>query len=102
MKKLCVLFFFGLVVVNAACKRKLSFSDTERELKAAMHTYLLQQRPNLDTSRVHYDVLKVAYYENKDFYDCEFTVRLRSPQIDTTGIMTATVTKDFATVHRKL
>jgi hypothetical protein len=43
----------------------------------------------------------VNFYEDKDFYDCEFMVRLREPGRDTTGSMGATITKDFKKMNRK-
>jgi hypothetical protein len=37
---------------------------------------------------------------NKNFYDCTFTVEMKSPEKDTTGVMTAEITNDFKKVYR--
>ncbi len=69
-------------------------------LKTAMQKHLYEGVHN-DSSRVRYEVKDVAFFENPDSYDCEFTVHLISKQLDTTGIMQARVMKDFKKVIRK-
>ncbi len=70
-------------------------------LRTTMEKYLYDSH-KLDTSKVTYEVKKVFYFETKEVYVCEFNVHVAVPQkIDTTGIMTADISKDFLTVKRK-
>jgi hypothetical protein len=78
----------------------MSREELETQLKKAMYRGLYQDINN-DSSKVKFDVLSVNFYEDKDFYDCEFMVRLREPGRDTTGSMGATITKDFKKMNRK-
>jgi hypothetical protein len=85
-----------------SCRRHLSRSEAETQLKKAMTNYLYKQI-NYDSSKAKYEIQQVDFFEDKDFYECEFKVRLHITQKnhDTTGIMTARVSKDFSTVRRK-
>jgi hypothetical protein len=91
-----LLLFFGI-----ACKRHLSHTDIENQLKSSMHKFLIK-RKDYDSSKLKFDVQKVYFFEEKNSYDCEFVVRMRSNGYDTTGVMTATISKDFTRVSRKL
>ena len=88
------------LLVLFSCKKKMSREELETQLKKAMYRGLYQDINN-DSSKVKFDVLSVNFYEDKDFYDCEFMVRLREPGRDTTGSMGATITKDFKKMNRK-
>jgi hypothetical protein len=96
------IFLIALILLTGlACKRKLSHSEVENQLKMTMHAFLIN-RPDYDSNKLRYDVLKVNYFEDKSFYECEFEVHLKVGNHDTTGIMTARVSKDFSRVSRKL
>ena len=88
------------LLVLFSCKKKMSREELETQLKKAVYRGLYQDINN-DSSKVKFDVLSVNFYEDKDFYDCEFMVRLREPGRDTTGSMGATITKDFKKMNRK-
>lgn len=83
-----------------SCERKLSQNDVENELKKAM-TALLYKSVGNDSSKVKYQVVGVTYFEDKQFYECEFKVHMTTKTSDTTGIMAARVSKDFSRVARK-
>lgn len=78
-------------------------SDVQESLKSAMDLYLNHQ-PRIDTSRVKFNVLEVVYFEDKTNYLCNFKVNLKEKRInqlfDTTGNMSARISKDFKTVSR--
>jgi hypothetical protein len=69
-------------------------------LKTTMQEYLYKEVNN-DSSKVKYHVNEVYYFETNKIYLCEFNVRVVSAKLDTTGIMTADISKDFLTVKRK-
>jgi len=94
-----VILFIALIAA-VGCKRSLSATEIETELKKAMTTHLYKSI-NYDSARIKYDVQTVIYYEDKTFYECEFKVRVTSPGHDTTGTMTARIFKDFSKVNRK-
>lgn len=81
----------------------MKVSDVQESLKSAMDLYLNHQ-PRIDTSRVKFNVLEVVYFEDKTNYLCNFKVNMREKRInqlfDTTGSMSARITKDFKTVSR--
>jgi len=91
---------FVAILSFFACKRSMSQDDIETELKKAMTNHLYKSINN-DTSRARYEVKSVAFYEEKNVYDCEFKVRVTAKNYDTTGMMTAKITKDFSRVMRK-
>ena len=90
-----------LSVFSCACIIKDPRHGLENSLKAAMQTYLYNQVNN-DSSNVKYHVESVVYYDDprKDLYLCDFTVHMKTKMFDTTGVMHATVSKDFKTVKR--
>jgi hypothetical protein len=87
-----------------SCVKKESKKDVEENLKKAMGLYL-NHKPGLDTSRVKFQVLEVAYFEDKMAYICDFKVHMQDKtgeQIkDTTGMMQASISKDYKDVTRK-
>ncbi len=93
-----LLLAFSLV----SCKRKVADSKekTEMRLKAAMQAELYQSINN-DSSNIKYRVMEVSYFEEKSRFVCEFKVRLINNGHDTTGIMTADISKDITVVKRK-
>jgi hypothetical protein len=93
----CMIFSFS-------CIKKQSRSEVESNLKTAMELYLNQQT-TIDTARVKFKVLEVSFFEAKMGYICEFKVDMKEKTNntvnDTTGIMTANVSKDFKEVSRR-
>ena len=92
--------FAIILMAGLGCQKKLSRSETESRLKTAMQSFLIK-RPGYDSAILKFDVQSVIYFEDKNFYECEFTVHMRERGHDTTGIMTARILKDFSTVKRK-
>lgn len=87
------------LLTGVACKRPLSRTVLQDKLKNAMQDYLQHQRSE-DSLKVKFEVLDVTWSEEAQLYNCEFKVRLIMPAKDTIGIMTGTISKDFATIHR--
>jgi hypothetical protein len=96
-KMLCLLAFCAAI----ACQKKPKPSEVQQHLKKAMAEFLYQSVNN-DSSKVRFEVKDVIYFEEPEAYECEFNVRMIQSGKDTTGVMKATVTKDFAKVNRKL
>ncbi|MFI5156684.1 MAG: hypothetical protein ACHQEM_10885 [Chitinophagales bacterium] len=94
------ILFSGMVSLSS-CSRKLSHEQVEQKLKEAMKTFLSHQEFRYDTSKAEFTIDSVVYFEDKKFYECEFNVHLKKKNYDTTGIMTARISKDFTTVTRK-
>lgn len=98
MKKL---FCLLALVCMVACQKKPKPSEVQQHLKKAMSEFLYNSVNN-DSSKVKFDVKDVIYFEDAEAYECEFNVRMVQAGKDTTGVMKATVTKDFTKVSRKL
>ncbi len=99
MKKLfACLFLFATIT---ACQKKPKPEEVQKHLKKAM-TEFLYTSVNNDSSRVQFRVHEVIYFEQDNGYECEFRVGMIQNGNDTTGVMKALVTKDFAKVSRKL
>jgi hypothetical protein len=96
MKRVLILL---LILFAFACKAKDPRPELEKNLKIAMQEYLYNAINN-DSSNVRYHVEQVIYFDDKDKYICDFTVQMKTKLYDTTGIMHATVSKDFKTVKR--
>jgi hypothetical protein len=89
-----------LFVTAAGCVRKRSVEEIKDHLKEAMTQKLMSQRPP-NAPPLHFQIVKVVYYENVEYYDCLFTVRLQRPDgSDTTGQVKGRVSKDFTKVVR--
>ncbi len=77
--------------------------DINESLKSAMDLYLNHQ-PRIDTSGVKFRVLDVIYFEDKTYYICNFKVNMKGMRtnqlFDTTGAMSARISKDFKNVSR--
>jgi Tfp pilus assembly protein PilP len=87
-----------LVVTVAGCQRKSSKEEIKDHLRQAMADKLQKQRPP-NAPPLNFKILDVLYYEEPNYYDCEFTIRLHRPDgTDTTGTVTGRVSKDFSRV----
>ncbi|SRR5579871_130689 len=100
MKNIIKACLLSIIFFSTSCERHLTIEETQTALKSAMQHFLDSQN-NVDTSKVKFSVLEVEYFEDKAKYDCEFKIKMRLPDHDTTGIMGASVSKDFSTVKRK-
>ncbi|HTI91986.1 MAG TPA: hypothetical protein VL727_15440 [Puia sp.] len=100
MKKVYpILLALGLTAVS--CQRKLSPSEVKENLERSM-TEFLQKEQGQDTPPRNFKMVDVYYFEEADYYDCEFRVKLTRPDgSDTTGIIKSRITKDFATVTKR-
>ncbi|WP_153798832.1 hypothetical protein [Foetidibacter luteolus] len=95
------LLIFTATILLAACNRSAgNRDDVEKILKRTMQHYLYE-KINFDSSKAKYDVQDVTFFEDNDFYECEFKVRMQSAGSDTTGYMNARVLKDMKTVMRR-
>lgn len=83
------------------CVAKKQVDDVPGQLKKTMKQFL-EQSANGNTTGTQFIVEEVAYYADKEFYECEFTVRMkRLTGGDTTGQMLARIKKDYSSVLRK-
>ncbi len=97
MKRFLLAGFATLFLFSCVYNKK---ENTEESLKKAM-TQFLYNSINNDSSRVKYNVQDVTYFEEEIDYQCEFTVHVSvKGRSDTTGTMTAEISKDFKTVTR--
>ncbi|MBS1606320.1 MAG: hypothetical protein JST42_26915 [Bacteroidetes bacterium] len=88
------------VLLACACERPVPDPDVPGHLKTAMAQFL-NQSVGADSARVKFEVKDVSYFKDSTFYECEFKVRMVRPGKDTTGSMTARITRDFKNVSRK-
>ena len=97
MKKIFALLY---IVSLGACNANPSPAEVEQKLKTAMNDYLYKS-VNYDSSKVKYRVQNVVYFNDKDYYDCEFKVFMSVKDgKDTLGDMSAKISKDFTKVYR--
>jgi len=97
MKKIFALLY---IVSLGACNANPSPAEVEQKLKTAMNDYLYKS-VNYDSSKVKYRVQDVIYFNDKDYYDCEFKVFMSViGGKDSMGSMNARISKDFKTVLR--
>jgi len=102
MKRVSVVLFL-IFAVACVHKNGLTKTELEEKLKTAMRESLYSKaQGKFDTAYLHYDVLDVTYFESKLTYECEFKVHMRNHDFDTTGNMSARISKDFKQVARKL
>jgi hypothetical protein len=105
MNKMIRFIFLAMFsgILFFSCVKKTSKKDTEESLKSAMGQYL-NHGPRVDTSRIKFSVLEVAFFEEKMFYVCNFRVNMKQKRddrlIDTTGSMSANISKDFKDITR--
>ena len=94
-------FLITSLLTVPGCQRHLSPAEVKDNLEKAMAAYLIEQQGG-DTSRLKFKMEDVNYFEDKDFYECEFSVRLfRQGGADTTGLIKGRVSKDFSKVTKK-
>ena len=91
---------FLMIFTLASCKRHASRNYIEDRLKTTMKSFLINKK-GLDTTKLRFTILSVVYFEDSTFYDCEFKVNLKEPNLDTTGIMSARISKDFVVLKRR-
>jgi hypothetical protein len=91
-----------ILICTLGCIRKVPATSVPEALKTAWLSYLVHQ-PNYDSTHVRFEVKDVYFFADTGAYICQFKVRMLVPakHIDTVGMMDGTVSKDFATVHRK-
>jgi hypothetical protein len=99
MKKLLVVIF---LITSAGCQKKYTRQEIVQKLSDAFSKSLYERVHN-DSSKVKYYIKDVIFYDDRkyDIYLCEFKVRMVDQRVDTTGIMGATISKDFTKVIRK-
>lgn len=95
------ILFCLLLMLGLGCQKKPKVSEVQKHLTKAM-THFLYQSVNNDSARVKFRVKDVIYFEDTDFFECEFTVDMQQNGKDTTGVMKARINKDFTRVSRKL
>ena len=102
MQKNFIRLIINLIILAllSGCIRKQSEKEIEQSLTVAMNKYL-NSDPRVDSTKSKFNVVDVIFFEDKNFYECEFKVHLVSPTKDTTGVMTASISKDFERVNRK-
>jgi hypothetical protein len=98
MKVLFTLLLFSSFI--GCSDASLEYNKVQGRLISSMQTYLYKEINN-DSSKVKYHVQEVRFFEDKEFYECEFKVHMQTKSLDTTGFMTARISKDFNTVKRK-
>jgi hypothetical protein len=102
MKQILKVFLLLLTcsTILVSCKKKPSRADIESSLMTAMSNHL-NSDPKIDTSVVKFKVLSVTYYEEVVNYACEFKIEMKTDHSDTTGMMTARISKNFDKVIRR-
>lgn len=91
-----------IFLFTLACERPLPPPRVQEHLKSAWLTYLHRQ-PTYDSTKVSFQIVDVAYFEDTTYYICNFKVRMKVPSrnLDTVGTMSGYVSKDFKVVHRR-
>ena len=98
--KMTTCFFAAFWLLGMSCQRKLSASEVKDNLEKSMSGYL--RTHNAYSARAKFEMLDVNYFEDRDFYECEFKVKLYRPDgSDTTGIIKGRISKDFSKVTKK-
>lgn len=93
--------FYAMLFGMLACKHTLTREEVEDKLKKSMTEYLYKSVNN-DSSLVKFKVLNVVFFEEKNMYRCDFDVQMkRINGGDTTGTMSADISKNFQKVSRK-
>jgi len=96
-----LLGYLLLIGIFSACLQKQPVNDVPDKLKKTMKQFL-EQSAQGNTTGTQFTVEEVAYYAGPEFYECEFTVRMkRLAGTDTTGQMLARIKKDYSSVIRK-
>jgi len=99
--KLTHFFLLAALGTGIGCKRHLTTAQIKDNLEKSMAAYLKHEQDSL-SSNLRFEMVDVDYFEEKDYYNCEFKVRLfRNNEHDTTGIIKGRVSKDFSEVSKK-
>ena len=99
MKRIPLFLALSLLLLSAACRRKIARDEVKQQLEKAM-SHQLQQQQSSNAPHPNFDVLDVTWYEDSTFYLCEFKVKMTLPDgQDTTGYMKKKVSRDFNTVE---
>ena len=95
-------YFFSLILLLAlvaGCKQKiLEGKELENKLKKTMTDYLHKTlKPGTE-----FEIKEMSYYpeKKKEMFICTFHVDMHTGNRDTSGIMTAFISKDFSKVER--
>lgn len=88
-----------VLLIAFACHQKPTPAEVETRLKKTMSEYLYQSVHN-DSSKVKFEIKEVGYFADKEFYECEFKVKMLQAGHDTTAGMKARIAKDFSKVVR--
>lgn len=109
MKKFIQLIIGGFLFFMVACNtiKNQTPEQVQQSLTNAMQNFL-QKTQQRDSNKVIFTVKSVAYYEEPQYYICDFTVHMQNnpklmtnmPKIDTVGTMHCRITKDFQNVTR--
>jgi hypothetical protein len=101
MKKAPAFLLIVFLLQAAACRRQLSVAEIKDNLERSMTGYLQsEQGPNAGS--IKFKMEEVNYFEEKDFFICEFKVKLFRPDgSDTTGAIKARISKDFSKVTKR-
>ena len=91
--------YFWLLLLSMGCERKPRSADLPQRLKTTMAEFLSKSARS-DSTHTKFDVQEVVFYEDKQYFDCDFKVHMVSSEKDTTGDMRARITKDFSKVIR--
>ena len=102
MKQILKAFLLLLTctITVISCIKKASKADIEKSLMTAMSNHL-NADPRIDSSVIRFKVLSVTYYEEVVNYACEFKIEMKTDHSDTTGFMTARISKNFEKVIRR-
>jgi hypothetical protein len=93
------LLLLACTLSTTACKRKLSLEETKVNLEKAMTNHLQDEQPGIP---LKFQMVDVDYFEDVNFYECEFKVKLhRADGSDTTGLIKGRISKDFSRVTKK-
>jgi len=105
MKKMTAILLLAGVAFACRYSNASAQNELKDKLKERMTIFLYKSNKfynnnTIDSSIVKFNVLDVTYFENPNNYACEFKVRMRERNLDTIGIMGASITKDFTKVYR--
>lgn len=102
MNKFCTIC---LCLVLLACIHKKNPTELNQQLKVAMTDYL-NNNPKVK-GKIAYEVKSVVYFEEANYYICEFKVQMTNaisepstPKLDTLGEMKVKVDKKFKVIGR--
>ena len=91
--------FLLLSILFFACQQKTAKTDVDTQLRKSMSEFLYQSVHN-DSSKVKFEIKELIFFGDKEFYECEFKVKMSHSGKDTTDIMKARIAKDFSKVVR--